>query len=301
MARGLQLPFTEYGVKDGESPVEAFDMYSATATRILDVAWSTRGTAVYQLLGYPTLDISIPSAPVIQRYLPDFHPDFPYMVAVKVPQCKGVAARGWTTANGEKIATYNRARLTVNYEFPNYDIVADEYTTSEFDRYRTFEAKPAAEYLSVPLGSGSPYLKWSEGPRSGMPFPGNVGFIVGTIDFHWTWLQVPFAALPFDAILDTIGRVNDFEFADCPAGTLLLIGVDYKRQNSPFGDRTWQIEYTVRYNPRLHNNFYDFIGKGWYQASTDGTYYAADAPPPDGKLLYDSRDFELLFTPPSLV
>lgn len=307
-SRGLQIAHNEYGVKDGDSPNEQFDMTSATATRILDVAWANRGIAAYQLLGYAVWNPINPSAPVIQRYLPDFHPDFPWMVATKITNIKGIGARGWTTANGVKIARYQIARITVQYEFPEYDLLYDDYTTSEFDRYRTFEAKPAAEYLSVPLGSGRPYLTWSQGPGSltnpKRPFPGNVGFIVGTIDFHWKWLQVPFEALPFDDILGTIGRVNKTEFADCPAGTLLLIGVDYKRNNSPYGLRTWTIEYTARYNPRLHNNFYDFIGdaatgtgKGWYQASTDGTYHAPGSVT-DGKLLFDEREFDDLFTPP---
>lgn len=298
--RGLQLAHTEYGVKDGDSPNEQFDMTSATATRIIDVAWANRGIAAYQLLGYAQWNPVDPLNPVIQRYLPDFHPDFPWMVATKISNIKGIGARGWTVANGTKIAKYQSARITVQYEFPDYDLQYDDYTVSEFDRYRTFEAKPAAEYLSVPLGSGEPYLKWSQG-RVGKPFPGNVGFIVGSIDFHWKWLQVPFEALPFDDILGTVGRVNKTEFADCPAGTLLLIGVDYKRNNSPYGLRTWTIEYTARYNPRLHNNFYDFIppSPGWYQASTTGTYYAPGSVP-DGKLLFDEREYENLFTPPPI-
>jgi hypothetical protein len=140
----------------------------------------------------------------------------------------------------------------------------------------------------------------------GQQFPGNVGLIVGNIDYKWTWHQVPFDCLPEAAILDTLGRANsDAIFGNdastglprFPPGSLLLLGVEIKRKNSPFGLRTWTISYTSRYNPRLHNRFYDAVKGRWCECSKDGTYYDPTLPPPDGKLLYDYRPFRKLFVP----
>lgn len=308
MPRGLQVPYTEFigsGTGAGVSPKGTFTMRSGKMTRVFDVDWLNGGIAVYQLLGYPQIDSSIPADPVITRYLPQQDADFPWMVATNIVSLEGIGQRPGYIANGLKAANYDTARLTVEFEMPNYDILEDDYTVTEFERFVTFTAKPAAEYLSVPQ-TGT--LMWSDGPNVGKAFPGNVGFVVGTIDMTWNWIQVPYDALPFAAVQDIIGRVNKYEWELWPsgpkaaAGTLLLTSWEPVRYNSPFGARTWDISYTARYNPRLHNNFYDF-NKGNYafspflQASVDGTFYAPGSVP-DGKLLYNERDFFELFRPP---
>jgi hypothetical protein len=322
MSRGLTIPYiVDADPQAGASPVLQFDVQSGHCTRIFYVDWLNAGIAAYQLLGYPVMDYSDPVFPLIRRYLPQYDADFPWMVCTKISNIKGVGARGYYIANGLKAANYELAKITCEFEMPDYDIISDEYTDSEFDRYRTFEARPAAEYLSIPLKNGPGQLKWSQGsngpanPKGPQPFPGNVGYIVGNIDYHWEWIQVPFEAMPTDDIQRIIGCVNEFEFPVgdgsgkvAAPGTLLLTGWEPKRFNSPYGLRTWRCGYTVRYNPRGHNNFYDWTAAepGFYQASTDGIYYEPGVPdppgttpwPPDGKLLYNARNFELLFTPP---
>jgi hypothetical protein len=308
MARGLQIPYKEFissGTGPGASPVGAFSMRASKFTRIFDVAWLSGGIAVYQLLGYPTLDSSNPINPLINRYLPQQDADFPWMVATNILSVTGIGQRGSYIANGLRAAQYDKARIVVEFSMPDYDILEDDYTENEFERFVTFCTKPAAEYLSVPQ-TGT--LKWSDGPNVGRDFPGNVGFVVGNIDMTWNWLQIPYEAIPFDTVQDTIGRVNKYDWELFPggptaaAGTLLLTSWEPVRYNSPFGARTWDVNYTARYNPRLHNNFYDF-NKGSYalspflQASVDGNFYAPGSVP-DGKLLYDERDFFDLFRPP---
>lgn len=322
MARGLQIAYKTFDIRDGNNPTVSADIESFHSQRVYDVDWLSYGVAIYQLLGYPTMDNSDPSHPKIVRYLPQQDPDFPWAVATKIISVKGVGPRGYYNANDSRAALYDKARITVGFDFPDYDILADEYTPDwpfEFYRYRTFEAKPSAEYLSPP-STGT--LKWSQGPNAGSPFPGNVGFIVGCIDYVWDWIQVPFEAMPGTAIQDTVGCVNkyDFEIGDgsttvAPAGTLLLMGWEPLRKNSPYGLRTWRIRYTARFNPYGHNNFYDYDGAhfndscsggssgsynpGWRQASRCGTYFAPGSVP-DGQLLYNERDFDLLFTPPAV-
>jgi hypothetical protein len=257
---------------------------------------------------------------------------------------------------------YKIARITVQYDFLPYDLLPDTSVTlvsfadpappydsappagySEFPsgtpmgRFIGFERKPAAEYLSIPatVNSKDPNnqtLVWSDNvnptppnlTRVGKPFPGNVGYIVGNIDFKFTWYQVPFDAMPNNTIASTIGRVN-LRPVTLPGGSpttalpgqLLLIAVDTHRTGSPYGNRLWNIDYTMRYNPRGHNNFYDFVSGGWFQASKDKHFYGyikspgvrffnptsssatfgSSDDPPDGVLLYDSRDYARLFCP----
>lgn len=235
----------------------------------------------------------------------------------------------------KRVAIYQYARIPVTYEFVHYDIYSDNPAdgvtdNQEFYRFVIKDLKPSAEYLAVPpsmpgicingsgSGSGSgagssdaAILKWSENDCPGrikQGFPGNIGFIIGTIDYKWTWLQIPYNALPLEAIKNTVGRVNNAEFDGCPPGTLLMMPPDIRRKGSAYGTRTWEIEYTARFNPRGHNKFYDFVGGGFYQASKDGLFYnyglgagiggvTDNGIPPDGKLLYDSRDFMEVFRP----
>lgn len=252
------------------------------------------------------------------------------------------------------VGTYKKARIVVDYDFLPYDIYPDSsislvtfadatnswggtdkgysefFSGSKMGRWISFERHPAAEYLSIPVNltskeSNSGFLKWSDNKinsRIGTSFPGNVGFIIGHIDFKFTWHQVPYEALPNKTIANLLGRVNlrpvglpggPTTVAD--PGKLLLLQADSQIANTPYGNRLWNVQYTIRYNPRGHNNFYDFIAGDWYQASKDGKYYAYDnggadyfpptgtvnrgatRDPPDGVLLYDSRDFTRLFCP----
>lgn len=324
MPRGLQLDFTQPEVQDGNNPVASFDIESAHSVRVFDVTWLAYGIASYQILGYPQMDNTDPENPKIVRYLPQQDPDFPWMVATKITSVKGLGARGYYTAYGIRTPQYDKARLTVEFNMPDYDVLADEYTPGwpfEFYRYRTFAAKPSAEYLSPP-STGT--LQWSQGPNALQAFSGNVGFIVGCIDYEWDWIQIPFEAMPSDIIQSAIGKVNRYDFpigdgSDTMAapGTLLLLAWEPLRKNSPYGLRTWRSHFTARYKATGHNNFYDYDGAhfgkpshnpGWRQASVDGTYYNPnidpdpDQPwPPTGKLLYDSIDYDLLFTPPALI
>lgn len=250
---------------------------------------------------------------------------------------------------------FHIARIKVDYDYPPYDVLPDPATTTTLYtvgtsgstttetlwteyyngalRWVSFEMKPAAEYLSVPptVNTKDPdrqNLRWADNKissRVGTPFPGNVGHIVGNIDFKFTWHQVPFNAIPLAHIQSTIGRVNlrsltlpGGQTIKSSPGQLLMLAVDMHRAVSPLGNRLWNVEYTLRYSPRGHNNFYDYVSGGWYQASKDGLFYGyakADigegmsgyiftpthgtqtGTPPPGKLLYDSVDYNYLFTP----
>lgn len=298
MPRGLQsVTYVEPVAPEGDSPQEWFDHDANGASRVLDVPWNDRALAVAELLGYSNIDTSGgEGAYKLHRYLPDYHPSFPLQIAKRV-RIQPRGSRQFQTENGRKIAKYEQARLFIEYEFPDYDVLEDHEVhgtdEKEFLRYRTFEAQPAAEYLSPPTGT---VLKWSEGVQKGQPFPGNVGFIVGTIDYHWKWLQVPFDGLPESTIQRCVGCVNKTTFANCKPHTLLLLATPLKRVASPFQFRTWDIEYVARYNRRGHNKHYNFVTKKYEQASaTEKGDFFEPGSVPDGKLLFNEFDFHKLF------
>jgi hypothetical protein len=291
MPRGLQLDYKEFST-DGGSPNESFGPEQTTATRVLDVDWSDRFLAAAQLMGFSRINDTDPQHWTIDRYLPDVHPEQPVLICTEV-KGKGIGTAGSKTVGGRKVNIFLKARLTCTYTFPDYDVLENSEITTEFDRFRTFEAKPSAEYLSPPVGSG--FLTWAEGDNFGDAFPGNVGFIYGTTTLFYRWLQVPFAGLPEVTIQDTIGRVNADTFAGNDPGTLLLLGWDPKRTNSPHGLRTWNVGLTMVRNMRGWNNFYNFQTQKWEQATTDGLYYSPGDNVPDGKYLYDERNFADLF------
>jgi hypothetical protein len=238
------------------------------------------------------------------------------------------------------------------YTFAPTQGYSEFFPNSVMGRFISFQRKPSAEYLSIPAGIsskdlGAGFLKWADNrPVNGFstggttlegriktPFPGNVGLIVGCVDFKFTWHQVPFDALPNKTINGCIGRVNlrpirlpGGQTTVALPGQLLLLAADTVLSMSNFGNRLWDVEYTMRYNPRGHNYFYDFVTGGWFQCSKDGVFYGYNnttgidpetgAPtsatnylfpfnstvtpmgdPNDGAMLYDSRDFQRLFSP----
>ena len=192
--RGLQVAYKEFiSNAGGESPTLSADNESMQATRVLDVAWSDLDTAIAQILGYPT---RVAGPPVtISRYLPEYDPKRPFLIATKISSIKGVGPRGIENidvsgVSGEdsgaakRLAKYEKARLTVEYEFPSYNVLSDADATTEVMRYVIEEAQPSAEFLNVPVvGASAGQLVWSEGDNTCEVFPGNVAYIIGTIDY----------------------------------------------------------------------------------------------------------------------
>lgn len=294
MPRGLQLAYREVEFREGSSPNEAFAMDQQGATRILDVDWLTRGTAIQQLLGYPRIDTS-GATNTLRRYLPDIHPEFPDLVATSVSS-KGIGVRGagtgtnvtTQTINGRKVNVYANARLTVQYTFPEYDLKEDDEITTEFDRYTTLNVQGAAEYLTVPLAGT---MKFSEGTSE--LFPGNVGYIIGSEDLIYKWWQIPFATATRTTCQNLIGRVNKTTFDGCAPHTLLMISYEIERVCGPNG-RTKNFTFVFRRNRRGHNKIFHPRDKVFAQVSTDGSFQTPGSAT-DGKLIFDEGEFGLLW------
>lgn len=284
------------------SPRESFSRDSIKTVRYLDVEWSDRWYQVKAICGFPlAVDPGDGGFWKLSRFLPERHPEMPDLVATSVASIKAVGLTPGApvkidTADGS-IANYTSARLEVEYERPKYFVKEDSEVafTSEYDRFTSYETRAGGDYLSLPLGS----LKWAQGPAAGTPYPAGSGVIVPTIDYVWTWRQIPVDYVNQSDYTRLIGRVNNSTFAGKSRHTLLLTGVEFTYVFSPTGALCYDIQYTVRFNKFAWTRFLYWQDGQYYLATRSGTNYSlADGGSaiPDGEAMYDESSYGLLFT-----
>ncbi len=257
-----------------------------------------------------------PAVLKLHRWLPERHPIYPFLVA-KSTKIKYIPSnevqsnriyRDWANTNilGSKINSYPLAIVEVEYEAITYLLKTDGQIANERERYVTIDPKPNGDYLSLPTGG----MKWTTeyAAKTQLAYPAQNGVIVPTIDYVITWHQIPAPCLPLGVINKLIGRVNNKELAldlkENTSGktfgghTLLLTGVELERKIAPYGGWYYDIKYTMKHFRPTHNRFLDFHDgvKAFYHISIDGQERGS-AGVPDGKYIFDSRNFEFLFTP----
>ena len=116
--------------------------------------------------------------------------------------------------------------------------------------------------------------------------------------------------MPESAILNTVGKVNQYDFGldplnnarlFFPSNTLLMLGAGWRRIFSPDeGKPQWTVEYMMKFNINGHNQFYDFKASvpDWYQVTMSGVSFE-NGEIPDGLCVYDEQDYDGLFEPPT--
>jgi len=206
--------------------------------------------------------------------------------ATSVTKMEGVGTQTsqQLVGNENDIAKYVKARITMQYTAPVYDILTDAqmvtkqnlynntfithggpslypagfpYEGSLF-RYVTKISRPNVEAITTPQGS---LKRVPHGSGQGSyPVQQGLTKLVPSATLTWTWHFVPIEAIPSidinpfynntEWIAQTLGKVNDRFFAGYPAGTLLLTGVEYRPSVNALGFRIFDIIYTVkRFNP----------------------------------------------------
>lgn len=300
----VTVPFAEMN-RDGGSPRIHVSRNGMEVERDFLVEWADLPTFCYQALGY-----SFVSAGKLRRVLPLSDPDFPWLSATDVSDGKGLglpnpglvddgsSKRIITASPAQSVAVYKKAKVTVRFMHLDYDLATDATIDAdpmgEFSRFVEWDGDPSADYLTVP-GSTNP-LKWAEGPNAGTSIPDSTGRIVSGTTFTYTWRQIPYNNLPFTTIENTVGRVNKTTFANCDPHTLLMLNHKFIRTKTPFGDRAWDVVYYIKRFTLGHNKILDWKSTNWAyrQVSVDGTAYTPGSVP-DGKLIFDEREFKDLF------
>src|SRR5262249_26568227 len=118
--QGISVPFAEMGQEDGSSPEYNLSWEGASSRRTFLVAGSDMVQAVGEALGYSWIS---PSGK-LRRWLPEYDPNFPWLVAKKlVPPYRGIRYEGSEdpgTGYGP-VNLYKKAQLTFEYGFRNFD------------------------------------------------------------------------------------------------------------------------------------------------------------------------------------
>jgi hypothetical protein len=318
--QGLQVPHDELGVRDGSSPLEQFDNENGGSARRSFLVLPEYATeAVWQILGYPYKEGTGVEAK-INRWLPEFHPLYPWMIATKVTAVRGIGwsgnqkvVTGWGT---KKLNTFKKYQIDVQYDTPEYSVISDDdirntskYPHGEFHRFVVVRMKPTAEMLTYPTASmhfteTHGFLNGAARNPKHSAIPGSVSKLLGKREITYSWREVPDAAVPWDDIFACIGKVNQKTFDNAAPHTMLCLPPDIRRIRSAFGTWMWHIDYHMVYQSWGQNRMFDFDTRttpetsrkpDFFRVSIDGVDYPPGAANATGKRIFDEYDFAKLF------
>lgn len=318
----INVPWTEHVPG---SPQESFDYDSGQATRIFDVAWGDRISFINNMLGYVDHQISQKNPPFgyLKRFLPYPYAEKKLLYASKVsieglcvpselsPGTKEdptIENPNYNTQTGEPIAAYKIARITVTFNTLPYDVFDENQTYIETvakgdtKRFIIKHHKPTVEFLTMP-GTN---FEWdgAGNPAAGTTLQSDVTISIVEADVDWTWVQIPEFGVPLAIISLFLGTVNELLFPGDPvlkpSGStgefqyatekLLLLAVDIVPGRAPFGNRTWTINYKLKYRSFGNNSVYN---------PGSGTYRRVRRHNNITKSIYELNLFEYLFIPDS--
>lgn len=254
----------EAGVKSGSSPSESFEVDESSADRVFFCRWDKRKDVFKWFLGYGRVYTSSGDN-VLSRLMPQRHPSFPDLIAVKIRNVEGHRWKGNAyhlpdadVPEGEdpetyyyftdlQINVYDRCRFTVVYEHAPHPLAIDEDTTSELQRYVWIEgAEPGADYLNFP---GAAFKFWRESGTAapnGQSIPYNAGRVVPLEVFRVVWDRLPetnafapgtplFQRIYGVGELPYLRTVNQTAWFGRPPGTCLFSAIRPTYQKSPTG------------------------------------------------------------------
>lgn len=298
-SRKFAVPYTE--IVD-EPYRESWRTNGSEATRILECPWNLRKEFMWDTLGW-----SNNNAGVLERVLPEQHPDFPnntpgfgfyaaqaeLLGGVGVPSIvpsglDGGMIRFLDTLPGTDDPTpgeevYGRARFAVTYRARPYVIKADGDTSNELQRFVERRQTFAAENLEI-LGQAFYYV---DDPATRVQI--GVPKLFFTKELTYIWYEVP--TVPEDAIENCIGTLNDDTFdGRYPAGTLLMLAPDVVRQDNAIG----YINYTIAYKFLYRADTWNVAIRPATGVLVPIAYVSDDSLAP-----YEVTDFNTLFTIPA--
>jgi hypothetical protein len=331
------IEYVEVEIGDGQpagSPMIRTDHKGTSVTRVYDVDFGDLGDAVKQFVGRTEFTLTgTGGIGDLHRVRPhafdhgegSLDPDGnPYVFAQRVSR---VEFRGWNDASARQvqfpssqgfagilIPQFDKARLTVEYESLDFDILTDdqveptvsEQVSREFLRYTAKSMDVGGELIQLPTGG----FKWTDWKPDQDPKDQNVSFgYARSLPFGhpvYRWLTVP--GIP-PAADKYFGCVNNDTFDTFfEEGTLLLTQVETQlvyppwnfRQTGPATAFDWyDIIYHFRWDPNKHNfklrrsddDTYAFnelntsgkplATKGFPYAKVDFAYLFSFATPPD--------------------
>lgn len=311
------LEIKSRGIRNGEHVRESRQVGNNIRSEWWSCAWDKREDAIRYFLG----DVVVwnnSGTLQLSRLLPQRHPEKPELAAVQLTEMVGYK---FLDLDGSGNPTFERAELHIQYEHCPFKLKEDDEVSSELDRYVWYQPGEAtADAITFP-GGILRYIR-EDGVSAGnpaphlVPIPFNISKVFPVQRFKLRWVRLPEDVLkPTSTALSDrlfggdpegvpwIGCINKEVFYGYPNGTLLLEKVYPLLERSPLA-AGWQytIEFEFAFKPGGWNwlPFYptgtiDKSTLGLYFVGKDEDHYFADALPDDYSL-YNSRDFNLLFS-----
>jgi len=267
----------------GGSPREQYDAGGFAARREFLIAWEDRDAFAVEILGEAAQYggsswTTYPGKPSVFAVSIRYEP-----VDVDLPDRQEIAS----LSEGLNSYSGSFAKAIVQYETIN-ELDRDDGPENEDGTQISYRMLHSAEYQAIGPGGWS----WVD---TSDPLPDDQALAkwIPMTEHHLTWRKV--VDPPWATIHDLQGTVNDSEFLNCPAGTLLFEGAaanklyagDLASGASPFA---WEIKYLFRERSIKHdggvygwNHLYREDPAGWAEA-TNGS-----------AKLYDQADFNTLF------
>lgn len=254
---------------------------SASATNQVIIDWADINTLYNEL--FPPAVGTKPSLPALLfgstvLYADSFSAE-PFVGENDIPDCTG------------GLQEYDKAMVTIEYKTIPY-----EQGDGEADQIITRKWSVAGDVLILP----SHGVQWKVGAVAVNDPDVRAGKIIPMIDLSVTLHRVTaayFATLR-DAVYNLIGTVNDAEFENADAETLLLLGGDFTQNVSADGTTTYQCEIKFQHrvvfdaagNPQGWNYFYNPKSGNWEELET------VAIPPAKAKPIYKLSDFTTLYS-----
>lgn len=254
----------EYRERPG-SPTETFTGDTLRIRRVFDVAWEDRWAFMIALLGYCRVSGSQILRVIPDAYLPAVNyagigNENSWAHAISIEQVEPI---GKQCVDSDYVASYEVARITVNYESRTYKIKTDAEMVSLFGlpdeslpasqvfgsditkgRHVSRFLQPTAEVLTLPFG----VTKWVDDPPPAPPrLPekavSGLTKLIGALEVTYVWHEVPF----FKNFTSFLGTVNNAYFDNYPPQTLLLIAAEKKPKRMIDGNLVFDYTYKCKF------------------------------------------------------
>lgn len=332
-----EIPYVElYG---GERYTESWGYDANECTRTVACLWKDREKLRRDFVGdsfwFPGNSVG-GQVTNMARDIPERHPSYDYMFVTGVENVRGF---GVPTADQTELAkalsaiynvtgmndgslpsttddedygpAYAIAVMVVKYAGVKWSVLsdADVPTTNEEGEVARFVQRVqgfSVENLNLPgiafeFVSGTGSRQIPQGPVKLFP--------TQQVSHIWKW--IPAVGLDFDKLNTAQGKVNsiafDYVYGDDTAlyepGTLLLMNVELRDVNTPFGVNPssngglpthYDVVFNYNHRKTGWNNFYQRSSNDFIEISTDGATHAYGAGEGD-KHVYDDTDFYELY------
>lgn len=247
------------------SPSKAsFSTGGGAATMEVVIPRASIGSYIQNILG--SVEKSADGS--LKRKLPAAHPYYDWLYATRINNIEGITPDGLSDASNyqriiqnhfKDVAIYKYYKLTIEFEPRPYLIIDDtalaafreqklhyynlandstNYTDcKEWYRFVEISVEPGAELLTTAVNSFA-FVTEGEGTPHGIPVSnqngGGVSIIISKPTIKLKWYFVPYEIVFSSNIENALGKVNQYDFFNYTAGSLLFKGIEVDKYSPPY-------------------------------------------------------------------